>query len=312
MGGVTFPKGIFITTDDPSYLERSVEPDKVLVDLADQNIAELRSEYIRRQRDYFTTPFDPEGHKLRLFPGGITIWSGFPGSGKTTMLRQLACHLMARPCGVFFASLEEDPRDLIVRIAECAVGREEPSETELEWFLFEYGERLKLWGQIGRADYHEIFALIRLLAKQGVRHAIIDSLFCLNVSPKDMDAQQQFAADLATTARLSGCHIHLVAHPRKPQQSDQDVDLNDVAGSADLGRIVDNVVFVKRSKNEASISDDVRPMAVAIRKQRHGTGATGDITGWFHRPMRQFHRDQFASYPTRYLPNEAYASHGSK
>jgi hypothetical protein len=146
---------------------------------------------------------------------------------------------MARPCGVFFASLEEDPRDLIVRIAECAVGREEPSEVELEWFLFEFGQRLKLWGQIGQADYREVFALIRLLAKQGVRHAIIDSLFCLNVSPKDMEAQQQFAADLATTARLSGCHIHLVAHPRKPQQSEQDVDLNDVAGSADLGRIVE-------------------------------------------------------------------------
>jgi twinkle protein len=304
---VNFPKGIFVTADDPAYLERQVEPDKVLVDLEGQNIAELRSEYIRRQRDFSTTPFDPMGHKFRLYPGGITIWSGYPGAGKTTMLRQLACHLMARPSGVFFASLEEDPRDLIVRIAECAVGQEEPSEAQLEWFLFEFGARLKLWGQIGQADYQEIFALIRLLAKQGVRHAIIDSLFCLNVSSKDYEAQRIFAADLAQTARLSGCHIHLVAHPRKPQQTDQDVDLNDVAGSADLGRIVDNVVFVKRSKNEASISDEVRPMAVAIRKQRHGTGSTGDIAGWFHRPMRQFHRDQFQPGPTRYLRDEAYA-----
>lgn len=305
--GLSFPKGIFVTADDPQFLEAQVEPDRVLVDLEGQNVAELRSQYIARQRDFSTTPFDPEGHKLRLFPGGITIWSGFPGAGKTTLLRQLACHFLAKPSGVFFASLEEDPRDMIVRIAECAIGHEEPSEVDLDWFLFDFGQRLKLWGQIGQADYREIFALIRLLAKQGVRHAIIDSLFCLNVSSKDMDAQKQFATDLATTARLSGVHIHLVAHPRKPQQAEQDVDLNDVAGSADLGRIVDNVIFVKRSRNENCLSDDVRPMAFAIRKQRHGTGATGDIVGWFHRPLRQFHRDQFAPSATQYLRKEAYA-----
>jgi len=307
VGGVSFPKGIFVTADDPQYLERQVEPETVLVDLAGQDVAELRSHYIARQRDFTTTPFDPEGHKLRLFPGGVTIWSGFPGSGKTTLLRQLACHFLAKPSGVFFASLEEDPRDMIVRIAECAIGKEEPSEDELEWFLCEFGTRLKLWGQIGQADYREILALIRLLAKQGVRHAIIDSLFCLNVPNNDMQAQQQFALDLATTARMSGCHIHLVAHPRKPSQSDQDVDLNDIAGSADLGRIVDNVIFVKRSRNENVLSDDVRPMAFAIRKQRHGSGSTGDVVGWFHRPMRQFHADQFASRPIRYMQDGAYA-----
>lgn len=305
--GLNFPKGIFVTADDPQFLEAQVEPDKMLVDLEGQNVAELRSQYIARQRDFSTTPFDPEGRKLRLFPGGITIWSGFPGAGKTTLLRQLACHFLAKPSGVFFASLEEDPRDMIVRIAECAIGHEEPTEDELDWFLFDFGQRLKLWGQIGQADYREIFALVRLLAKQGVRHAIIDSLFCLNVSSKDMDEQKRFATDLATTARLSGVHIHLVAHPRKPQQAEQDVDLNDVAGSADLGRIVDNVIFVKRSRNESCLSDDVRPMAFAIRKQRHGTGATGDIVGWFHRPLRQFHHDQFAPGPTRYLRSEAYA-----
>jgi hypothetical protein len=47
-------------------------------------------------------------------------------------------------------------------------------------------------------------------------------------------------------------------------------------------------------------------MAIAIRKQRHGTGATGDISGWFHTRFRQFQIDQFAQYPTRYLQDDAY------
>ena len=104
-------KGIFVTSDDPAFLEAAVDPGEVILNLAGQSPADLRSGFVAKQAGYCTTPFDPDGKHLRLFPGGITIWSGFPGAGKTTLLRQLACHLLMRPQGVFFASLEEDPRD---------------------------------------------------------------------------------------------------------------------------------------------------------------------------------------------------------
>lgn len=299
-------KGIFVTQDDPEFLEDAVDPGDVILDLGAQNSADLRTAYLTKQSNYSTTPFDPEGHRLRLFPGGITIWSGFPGSGKTTLLRQLTCHLLARPQGVFFASLEEDPRDLLVRIAGVASGVETPTEAQLDWFLFEHGERFKVWGVIGLAQHQHILATIRVLARHGIRHAIIDSLMCLDVNSTDWEAQRQFATALASTARRSGVHVHLVAHPRKLVSADQAPDINDVAGSADLGRLADNVIFVRRATNEAAIGGDARPMAIAIRKQRHGTGATGDISGWFHTRFRQFQIDQFAQYPTRYLQDDAY------
>jgi hypothetical protein len=66
------------------------------------------------------------------------------------------------------------------------------------------------------------------------------------------------------------------------------------------------VIFVRRAKNESSVSGDATPMAIAIRKQRHGTGSCCDITGWFHRPLRQFHSSQWVPQPTRYLPDAAY------
>lgn len=300
-------RGIFVTHDDPQFLEDAVDADEVILDLASQNITDLREAYLAKQAAYCTTPFDPEGHRLRLFPGGITIWSGFPGSGKTTLLRQLTCHLLMKPQGVFFASLEEDPRDLLVRIAGVAAGHETPTEEDLDWFIFQHGERLKVWGVIGLAQHQHILATIRVLAKRGVRHAIIDSLMCLDVNSTDWEAQRLFATALASTARRSGVHIHLVAHPRKLVSSNQEPDINDVAGSADLGRLADNVVFVRRSVNEAAIGGNATPMAVSIRKQRHGTGATGDVTGWFHRQFRQFHVDQFQTAPIRYLPAAAYA-----
>lgn len=299
-------RGIFVTHDDPEFLEDAVDPGEVILDLSSQNVSDLRDAYVAKQAGYCTTPFDPEGRRLRLFPGGITIWSGFPGSGKTTLLRQLTCHLLSKPQGVFFASLEEDPRDLLVRIAGVASGVETPSEAQIEWFLFAHGDRLKVWGVIGLANHQHILATIRVLARRGVRHAVIDSLMCLDVNSTDWEAQRQFATALASTARRSGVHIHLVAHPRKLVSSDQAPDINDVAGSADLGRLADNVVFVRRATNEATIGGNATPMAIAIRKQRHGTGATGDVTGWFHKGFRQFHTDQFAMEPIRYLPDVAF------
>lgn len=300
------PSGVFVTADDPVFLENQLEPERRLVDLATQDPARIVADWRAKQASYSTTPFDPSGISLRLFPGGLTIWSGFPGAGKTTILRQFMCHAMLAGQGVFAASLEEDPADMFVRIAMTAAGKLEPSENDLDWFIHAFADRLRMWGVVGLANYREILAMIRRLGKQGVKHAIIDSLMCLDVRSDDWEAQRQFAVDLTTTARTSGVHVHLVAHPRKPQQADQDVDLNDIAGSADLGRLADNVIFIRRAKNESAVSNDVTPMAIAVRKQRHGTGACCDITGWFHRNLRQFQTSQWVQGPTQYLPSEAY------
>lgn len=306
------PSGVFVTTDSPEYLERQIEPTARLVDLAKQNCADIRAAWIEKQRVFDTTPFDPDGQHLRIFPGDVTIWSGYPGAGKSTLLRQLVCHLLYRQQGVFIASLEEDPADVFVSLACTAAGRTEPSEAELEWFVFAYADRLRLWGEIGIARHQELLALIRVLAKQGIRHAVIDSFMCLDIDSGDWEAQRQFANGVCTTANVSGCHIHLVAHPRKPMtgtQDDSDIDVGDVAGSADLGRRVDNVLFVRRApKSELplSVPQDQAPMRISIRKQRHGSGRTGNIEGWFHRNFRQYHTEQFITRATRYLPDAAY------
>ncbi len=132
---------------------------------------------------------------------------------------------------------------------------------------------------------------------------------CLDVSNNDWEGQRQFANALVRTVRNSGCHVHLVGHPRKLVSSDQEPDQNDVAGSADIGRLADNVLFVRKPKLDMVNSNPgVTPMKVSILKQRHGTGATGDCVGWFDRAQKQFKLDQFQHHATRYLPKEAYTA----
>jgi twinkle protein len=303
--------GIFVRTDDPAYLETQLDAPAQMFNLETLNVAELRAAYREKQRNFSTAPFDPDGRILRFFPGGFTIWSGYPGAGKSTLLRQLACHLMHRENTEFVCSLEEPPDLVFMRHAITALGTENPSDDGLQWCADIWVDRLKVWNYRpanGDARHLKIFAAIRVLARDyGMRHAVIDSLMCLDVSSDDWEAQRLFTQAMAETAQISGCHIHLVAHPRKPARGNAESDIGDVAGSADLGRKADNVLFVKRAMNEASIVTDGRtPMLVSIRKQRYGSGHIGDVQGWFSRQLRQFTIDQFQEQPTRYLPEMAY------
>ena len=179
-------RGIFVTADDPRFLEKQVDPHKEMLDLESLNIAEIRKHHLERQANYDTAPFDPEGRSLRFFPGGYTVWSGFPGAGKTTLLRQLACHLMHRGKAVMVASLEEYPVDVFYRHAVVALGEGDPSQAGLEWCVFHWAEKLRLWSSEDLpAPHGRLFAAIRVMANQGVRHVIIDSLMCLDVSTGD-------------------------------------------------------------------------------------------------------------------------------
>lgn len=281
------------------------DPDELL-DMARLDGKTLLAEYEAEMANFQTSPLDREGERLRLYPCGVTIWSGFPGAGKTTLLRQLACHLLQRGQGVFFASLEEHPKHLLIRLAATAAGTSKPNFHQVQWFIDEFGPRLRIWAKVGLAKHRSILAVMRKLAADGVTHSIIDSLMKLDISSQDFEGQRVFANLLSATAQQTRMHIHLVAHPKKPPQADQDPDINDVGGAKEIGGIADNVLFVRRAKTDVDNPfAESSPICVTVRKQRHGNGSLGDIKGWFHREKRQFQLDQFGA-AIRYLPEDAY------
>jgi twinkle protein len=301
--------GQMLVTEAPADI--AIEAETVLVDLEKLDGTQLLAEWHERQRRFATTPFDPTGAMLAMYPGGVTIWSGFPGAGKTTVLRQFICHTLHRGSSVFMASLEEDPRTALVNLAATAAGRTEPTAHQMQWFIDAFAKRFRLWGVVGTTSHLKLLAVIRHLATQGIRHAVIDSLMCLDIANDDFEGQRRFANLLAATARIAGVHIHLVAHPRKLVSADQELDLNDVAGARELGGIADNVLFVRRRTDRAEYGAKATatPMSIAVRKQRHGTGALGEICGWYQRELRQFHVEQFPQGPMHYLPDDAFVDY---
>jgi KaiC/GvpD/RAD55 family RecA-like ATPase len=302
-------RGIVLAHDDPKFLEKQVVPEKELLNLEKIDIPHVRDQYIARQKNFDTAPFDPYGHAVRFYPGGYTIWSGQPGAGKTTLLRQSACHWMHRNRNVMVASLEEDLVDVFYRHAIVALGTEDPTQAGLEWCVHHWADRLRLWNCPDLpAPHQKLFAAIRVMSAQGgVRHAIIDSLMCLDVSEADNEGMRLLVLSLMRTLKASNVHIHLVAHPNKLLRGDQDPDMTDVAGSSSLIRLADNVIFTRRAKGETlSSNSNVTPMRITAVKQRHGTGANGNLDGWFHRKHKQFKATQFEETISEYLPAAAY------
>lgn len=240
---------------------------------------------------------------------GLFMLGDFTVTHNTTLLRQFACHLMRQKKAVFIASLEENPMDVFYRLACVALGTENPTEDGLQWCVDCWHDKLRLWSyRRGIAETGRILAVIRVLAKQGVRHAIVDSLARLDVHSGDWEAQRQFGNALEATAAVSGTHIHLVAHPRKLVSADQEPDINDVAGSADIGRLADNVLFVRRHDNDSHGGGEFTGMHIYVRKQRYHNGACPTIKGFFNRKLRQYKPHIHDIHVTQYLPKEAYES----
>jgi twinkle protein len=287
-------------------------PERILVEVAAMSPEQMLKRYNDYMADFDTLPIDPAGDKIRLYRGEVSIWSGFPGAGKTTLIRQTVLHVLrtSKPTEcVFAAILESDPEWFIIEMAATAAGVETPTEAHLTAFLEQYGDRLKVWGRVGIADHKQILATVRDLAeKEGCKHAIIDSLMALDISSDDIEAQRKFANLLSATARAKGVHIHLVAHPRKPLAADQAPNTWDVAGSSDLGRLAFNVFFVRRGAPNPGF-EDVSAMLLYCLKQRT-RGIIGELTGYFYRKQRQFHLDAYATEPTRYLSENQYPPTG--
>lgn len=277
--------GMLVTGVDA---EVEAMPERRLVDVSQLSPSDVLARWQKRQSEWQTIPADPTGANLRLFPGGVSVWSGYPGEGKTTQLRQMAIAMAGRGEPTFFASLEEDPEDLLLRLCMVANGlREIEHEETFGDFLHWSREKLFVWGVVGNASGSELLAVIRSLARRGLKQAVIDSLMCLDVANDDFEKQRQFANAVAATARVSGVHIHLVVHPRKIISRDIDPDINDVAGAREIAGIADNVIFVRRGPEEMG-TDFAKSSLVHVLKNRHG-GWCGKIHAYFRKDFGQVH-----------------------
>jgi len=240
-------------------------------------------------------------------PSGLTMWTGYNGHGKTLFLGQVMLNMIRQGARVCVASMELYPAELMARTYLQTTAQQSPSlefikavDTWLERNLFIFN--LVGTGKIERLL--EVFLYAR--RRYGVDVFIVDSLTTLNIAEDDYNGQKELTEKLRDFKLQYDCHIHLVAHPRKPRDESEIPGKYDIRGGGAISDLADNCFAVWRNKAKEEIvrrqarGDYLTPDEYEVLKEhdsflkcdknRHGRGKfkEGVVGFWFHEPSGQY------------------------
>jgi twinkle protein len=212
--------------------------------------------------------------------GEITLLTGYSGHGKSAWLNQVMLGLMTQE-KTMIASFEMLPKATLGRMCQ-QTGEAMPNYEYIKDFLSKLEHNLYLYDPEGETTSEKVLEVIYYCAeKLGVKLMVIDSLMKCGINEDDLNKQKSFANKLAVASRDLGIHIFIVAHSRKTANEHDNASKFDVAGSANLTNLVDNVISVHRNKKReeevlnGSLDTEIMnqpPSAVYLLKQRHGRG----------------------------------------
>ena len=199
---------------------------------------------------------------LGLDLGQVSIVSGTNGSGKSTVLNQIALNVIMQGYGVgIFSGEMTDWRLMNWLYMQCA-GRDNVSvgndkdgnnfyyvkdniKDEIDTWL---DEKLFIYDNDSGTSIEDIGKNVQdlLLNKRNVKLIIIDNLMSMDIQKSGYDkyeAQKQVILKLTRLAKMLNVHIVFVCHPTKVKDF---IRKEDISGSSDLANAVDNIFLVHR------------------------------------------------------------------
>lgn len=255
----------------------------------------------------YTLGWDNCEKSILFKPSGLTMWTGYNGHGKTMFLGQVMLNMLRQGARICVASMELYPEELMERMYMQATAMEKPSLDYMKAIDKWIDGRLMIFNLIGTAKIDrmlEVFLYAR--RRYGLDVFIIDSLTTLSIAEDDYNAQKELTEQLRDFKLQYNCHIHLVAHPRKPRDESEIPGKYDIRGGGAISDLADNCFAVWRNKKKESIAreqargaflsqeeNDVlaQPDAyLRCDKNRHGRGKykEGLFAFWFHERANQY------------------------
>lgn len=234
-------------------------------------------------------------HKyVELRPGGVSVWAGVNGHGKSQLLGQV-CAWSLRKSKWLIASLEMPPEATMERMLKQTSGTGNPSDEFQCRILNWTDDRLWIYDQTDTVEAKRILGMAHYAGKElGVNHLVIDSLMKCGIKKDDLNGQTEFVDRLCWAARATGTHIHLVHHMRKGDKEGRIPDKFDIRGAGEITDLVDNVFIVHRNKDKEERvrqgkhpSEDEQDCTLIVAKQRHGEWE-GMFKLWFHPESKQY------------------------
>ena len=262
------------------FLDSHIITDEVLKNFVEQDeVKKIRpaTDYREQVKKSFLGFEEEKGDKLpflkcgdmRFRKGEITIWSGYNGHKKSMFLGQVCIGFSAQGKRVCIASPEMQPKKTLKRMCRQFAGVSEPTGMVQDQF-FNFIKDTWLYDQSGTLQARKLLSIIRYTKQElNIDHFVIDSLMKCGISEDDLNKQKWFVDELATVAKDLDIHIHLVAHQRKPMDTEAKPGSKyGTAGSANITNLADNVIVIFENQKEERTYDHL----VLVEKQRNYDG----------------------------------------
>lgn len=191
-------------------------------------------------------------------PGELSIWSGSNGSGKSTVLSQIALDTVDQNFKVVIFSGELNADRVLDWSTLQAAGKKYTESTQYENF-YSVPEEAKIkitsWLEGKLFIYNNSYgnnvskvlkAVMDCIKENGINMVIIDNMMSLEVASiggEKYERQTALVIALSEIAKQYQVHIHFVAHPKKTMGF---LRKNDISGTSDLTNAADNVFIVHR------------------------------------------------------------------
>ena len=197
-----------------------------------------------------------------LNKGEVSVMSGLNGSGKTSLLSQVALETVNQGYKVAMYSGEMKDHRVFNWLRLQAAGKQHTIETEIDGYYTVEPEAHKLidkWlntdlylynNNKGHEINHVLEATEAVIKDKKADLVILDNLMAMDlslISGDKYEKQSDFIKRLMKFAPQNDVHIILVAHPRKAMGF---LRKDDISGTADLTNAVDNVFIVHRVNND--------------------------------------------------------------
>ena len=254
---------------------------------------------------------------MRLFFGTLTIVSGQPGSGKSSLLTQLACNSLNNdistwlfsgelPNGVeksWFNYIFAGPRNITDAISR----RGNPYKKISTTTLAEINKTYKGRWHIYRDDYDNtldklIASMTDTVRKYGARCLILDNFMCIDTetSEEELHSQTDTIKKLIEFAKKYQVAVILVCHPRK-MDAGTNVGIYDIAGTSNIVNLAHRTIGLRRvtdaeRENAAKYSEKRRQLLkydviVTVVKDRMFGRQNIDVGLYYDPASRRFFSD---------------------
>lgn len=254
----------------------------------------------------------------KLYFGTLTIMSGSPGAGKTSIMYQLVCNAMDSgiPCWVYSGELDQNmTRDWIdpILAGPRHIMKNETKSGSVYYrvkpeVIPQIDEHYKGKCYIYKDDMEgDLSLLIKsiedVVRRYGAKLIILDNMSVINTdnSEEELLSQKEIIKKLLILAKKYSVAILLVAHPRKLQTGAK-VSLYDVAGSAAIVNLAHRSLALKRVTSEerdgtaqfSSVNESMRQFDVVftINKDRMRGRSGVDVGLYYDVGSRRFYTNK--------------------